>query len=71
MRIFLRSTLSAVLGSMIFNTESTAIGASFGSWETIFEDNDVVAAFNKVARSVRLMGMDMLCRISTALAAAR
>ena len=70
-RIFFKSTFSAVLGSIILNTESTAIGASLGSCDTIFEERDVVAALRRVARSDRLMGMDISVKISTAFAAAR
>src|ERR1700712_3320386 len=54
-----RSTLSAVFGSITRRTESTAIGPILGSWETIFDERDVVAAFRRVGRSDSLMGIDM------------
>ena len=57
--MFLRSTLSADLGSIVLRTESTAMGANFGSCDTIFEDRDVDAALSNVARSVRAMGLEM------------
>lgn len=69
--MFRRSTFSAVLGSIVFNTESTAIGPSkFECWETILEERDVDAAWRRVARSEREMGCDMSWRVLTAAAAA-
>lgn len=69
--MFFRSTLSAVLGSIILRTESTAIGASLGSCATIFEESEVEAALRRVCLSERLMGMEMEVRTSTACFAAR
>ena len=72
MRMFLKSTLSAVFMSMVLSTESTAIGPSrLECWDTILDDNDVDAAWRSVARSVSEIGCDMSCRVWTAAAAAR
>ncbi len=70
-RMFFRSTLSAVLRSMVLVTELTAMGPSrFEYWETILDESDVFAAWRRADVSEREMGWDMSCRTSTAAAAA-
>ena len=69
--MFFRSTFSAVLISMVLVTALTAMGARiFECCETILEDRDVVAAWRRVAVSVRDTGCDISCRTWTAAAAA-
>lgn len=64
--------MSAVLRSMTLVTALTAMGPSRLEYcETILDESDVLAACSNEAVSVRLMGCDMSCRISTAAAAAR
>jgi hypothetical protein len=71
MRMFLRSTLSAVLRSIVLVTALTAMGPRrFEYWETILEEREVLAAWRRAAVSVREMGCDMSCRTWTAAAAA-
>jgi hypothetical protein len=71
-RIFFRSTLSAVLMSIVLMTALTAIGARRPECcETIFEEREVVAACRSVEVSVRDTGCDMSWRTLTAAPAAR
>ncbi len=71
MRMFLRSTLSAVLRSIVLVTALTAMGPRrFEYWETILEEREVLAAWRRAAVSVRAMGCDMPWRTWTAAAAA-
>lgn len=71
MRMFLRSTLSAVLMSIVLVTALTAMGPRrFEYWETILEERDVLAAWSRAAVSVRAIGCDMSWRTCTAAAAA-
>ncbi len=70
-RIFFRSTLSAVLMSIVFVTALTAMGPSRPEfWDTILEEREVLAAWRSAAVSVRETGWDMSCRTCTAAAAA-
>jgi len=60
MRMFLRSTLSAVLRSIVLVTALTAIGPRRLEYcETILEDSEVLAAWRREEVSVRAMGCDM------------
>ena len=70
--IFFKSTLSAVLWSIVLRTASTAMGPNrFEYCETILEDNDVDAACKSVALSDNDIGWDMSVNVFTAAAAAR
>ena len=67
-----RSTISGRSLSMIFKTESTAMGASTLLYcATTFDPSDVVAALISAPRSSMSRGMLMSCRISHALSHAR
>mmetsp|Transcript_94239 Transcript_94239/g.228829 ORF Transcript_94239/g.228829 Transcript_94239/m.228829 type:complete len:201 (-) Transcript_94239:101-703(-) len=67
-----RSTISGRSGSMIFSTESTAIGARTLLYcATTLLPSDVVAALISAGRSLISSGMDISCKISHALSHAR
>jgi hypothetical protein len=62
-RIFFRSTLSAVFRSIVLVTALTAIGPRRLEYcDTILELRDVFAAWSRDAVSVREMGCDMSWR---------